>query len=388
MITEHYSPRIGGVTTYVKEFCSYLSKNGHNVTLLVPGENPVNSIIEEFENNFVLKKIGTGLSLTGIIKPKTRRYFCKQVKSFININIDSFKVVHILFGIYSMRYIKISEFKHKDTIFGVTIHNIPPQECGLSWSNDKIFFQLKDFIRKKIISLLNNYRINYQKFNYYIVPSLNVKRHLASKFNFDNVYVINHGTKLNLSKNKLITDDINILTVGGFIPHKNQHLIPFISKILKERGINFKWNMVGPNKHDRYVDSVRKSIIKFKLEDRVFLNFSVSDNKLKSLYESANIYVQPSSEEGFCFTVLEAALNNTPIIGTDTGAIKEIINSTHGLIVNLNVNEIAKKIILLHSNLLNKEIDNKEIISKFNWDKSVKDYVSIIHDIRNAQKIL
>ena len=61
--------------------------------------------------------------------------------------------------------------------------------------------------------------------------------------------------------------------------------------------------MVGPNKLDRYVDSVRKSIIKFKLEDRVFLNFSVSDNKLKSLYESANIYVQPSSEEGFCFTV-------------------------------------------------------------------------------------
>ena len=59
-------------------------------------------------------------------------------------------------------------------------------------------------------------------------------------------------------------------------------------------------------------------------------------------------------EEGFCFTVLEAALNNTPIIGTDTGAIEEIINSTHGLIVNLDVNEIAKKIILLHSNLLDK----------------------------------
>ena len=52
------------------------------------------------------------------------------------------------------------------------------------------------------------------------------------------------------------------------------------------------------------------------------------------------------------------------------------------------MNEIAKKIILLHSNLLNKEIDNKEIISKFNWDKSVENYISIIDDIRNAQKIL
>ena len=39
-----------------------------------------------------------------------------------------------------MRYLKISDFRHKDTIFGVTIHNIPPHECGLSWSNDKIFF--------------------------------------------------------------------------------------------------------------------------------------------------------------------------------------------------------------------------------------------------------
>lgn len=384
MITEHYSPRIGGITTYVKDFCSYLSKNGHDVTVLVPGENSVNSIIEKFYNNFILKKIGTGLSLSGNIKPKTRRYFCEQVNSFIDKNVDGFDVVHILFGIYSMRYLKISDFKHKDTIFGVTIHNIPPHECGLSWSNDKIFFQIKDLLRKKIISLLNNYRINYQKFNFYIVPSLTVKKHLASKFNFDNVYVINHGTKLNLSERKLISDNLNILTVGGFIPHKNQHLIPKISKILKERGINFKWNIVGPNKHDRYVDFIRKSIIKFKLEDRVFLNFSVSDKKLKSLYESSNIYVQPSSEEGFCFTVLEAALNNTPIIGTDTGAIEEIINSTHGLIVNLNVNEIAKKIILFHSNLLEKEIDNKEIISKFNWDKSVENYISIIDDIRNA----
>ena len=159
----------------------------------------------------------------------------------------------------------------KTLFFGVTIHNIPPHECGLSWSNDKmLFFQIKDLLRKKIISLLNNYRINYQKFNFYIVPSLTVKKHLASKFNFDNVFVINHGTKLNLSERKLISDDLNILTVGGFIPHKNQHLIPKISKILKSDSINFKWNIVGPNKHDRYVDSVRKSIIKFKLEDRVF----------------------------------------------------------------------------------------------------------------------
>ena len=31
------------------------------LTLLVPGENPVNSIIEEFENNFVFKKLEQGL---------------------------------------------------------------------------------------------------------------------------------------------------------------------------------------------------------------------------------------------------------------------------------------------------------------------------------------
>ena len=62
-------------------------------------------------------------------------------------------------------------------------------------------FQLKDLYKKKIISLLNNYRITYQKVLISIsVPSLTVKRHLASKFNFDNVFVINHGTKLNLSE--------------------------------------------------------------------------------------------------------------------------------------------------------------------------------------------
>ena len=51
--SEHYEPRIGGVTTYINQTCKALVKLGHQVSLGVPGELNLGSIsIKESINGF------------------------------------------------------------------------------------------------------------------------------------------------------------------------------------------------------------------------------------------------------------------------------------------------------------------------------------------------
>ena len=284
-------------------------------------------------------------SLKGKIPSKVRIRFARDLETYLKLDdrYKSYDVVHCFFGFYFMRHFNACFLRDAKIAIGITIHNVPPEECGLSWKDDHLWRYLRDLLRKELVRFINYRRIRSNRFDIYVVPSQIVKKKLAQLVSIDRIYVIGHGLssqkKLSVDKS---SDIIKILTVGGFVPHKNQHLIPRISYELKKiaKG-SFKWDIVGPVRNKNFHKYIKNEINRLGVEDVVRVREDVSSDELQEFYRNADLYVQPSSEEGFCLTALDAARHGIPIIGTNAGAIPEIIRDSQGTLVSLSTDSIS-----------------------------------------------
>jgi glycosyltransferase involved in cell wall biosynthesis len=82
------------------------------------------------------------------------------------------------------------------------------------------------------------------------------------------------------------------------------------------------------------VSEVFAAVQKHHVQDRVVFTGRVSQIELESLYMGAKLYVQPSITEGFGLPVLEAMKYGVPVIGSDGGALGEVIGKA-GIIVSI-----------------------------------------------------
>lgn len=89
-----------------------------------------------------------------------------------------------------------------------------------------------------------------------------------------------------------------------------------------------------------YVAAVRAEITALSLENNVELAGFLPEDELMALYESANVYVLPSVEdgwkfEGFGLTLLEASAAGIPVISvTGSGTAEAVIDGVTGLLVD------------------------------------------------------
>lgn len=134
-------------------------------------------------------------------------------------------------------------------------------------------------------------------------------------------------------------DFIKICSVGRFCDAKNYENIPFVSKILKDHGLRFKWFIIG------YGDSslTKQSIKMTQTEDCVIL-LGKKDNPYPYI-ANCDIYAQPSRYEGKSVTVREAQILCRPTIVTNyPTATSQITNGKDGIICNMDNESIANAI--------------------------------------------
>lgn len=132
-------------------------------------------------------------------------------------------------------------------------------------------------------------------------------------------------------------DEKIIMTLGRLTSEKGQDIIPDIALKLKEKGLKFKWYVVGEG-------NLKKQIINRKyqlgLDDTVVL-LGEKINPYPYL-KQADIYVQTSIHEGFCITLAEAKTFGMPIVSTKFAGAYEQLNNRHDCkIVNRNIEEMT-----------------------------------------------
>ena len=130
-----------------------------------------------------------------------------------------------------------------------------------------------------------------------------------------------------------------LCSIGRFCYQKNFETIPFIAKILKEKGLEFKWYIIGFGDTTDTIENIRKT----NTNDCVIL-LGKKENPYPYI-SNCDIYVQPSRYEGKSVTVREAQILCKPVIITNyPTASSQVKNCIDGIICDMDNESIANTI--------------------------------------------
>ena len=377
LISEHYYPRLGGVTTFVDRIASELHAIGNKITLVVPGEGK--GIMMQSRGFGELLLIGLNCQLTGRISSKRRRQFVYDLQSWIRHSNgkEKWDIIHVLFGMYAIAHLNLTQIGAK-IVKTCTIHNIPPQECASSWLGDMPFYYWKDKLRLNVVRWINEKRILRNRWQHFFVPSEYVARALSKIVDKTLINTIGHGLDrpCKIFSGLINPNELNLLTISGITPHKRLHIIPEIALGLINRGITFKWVIVGSPKNKRYVRFLESRIKEQGLVNYITVEYSVLDERLDELLKKSDVYVHTSHEEGFCLAFLEALSYGNFAIGCSTGAIPELIQDFWGTLTDGSVSGYVDAIDDFQQNKINElsSLSSDELERKYSWQNAAKMY--------------
>ncbi|WP_280152735.1 glycosyltransferase family 4 protein [Piscinibacter sp. XHJ-5] len=112
-----------------------------------------------------------------------------------------------------------------------------------------------------------------------------------------------------------------IVTMGGVAHTKGQHDAVAAVAQLREAFPGLRYRILGEVRDRSYLRFLERSIERLHLRGHVEVTPSPSNDEKDAILRAADLYLQPSHEEGFCLAYIEAAAVVPRLVGTDTGAI-------------------------------------------------------------------
>ena len=212
--------------------------------------------------------------------------------------------------------------------------------------------------------------------------------------NEDKIVVINPGVNPVQELNKkslekveslLKTKSPRLITVSRFDKRKNHEKIVMALRNLKQIYPDIVYICIGYGDEEENIKDLVKEL---DLGSQVMFFKDISSELKNSLIAKSNIFVMPSiihktSVEGFGIAYIEAAQYGVPSLGgKDGGASDAISHNNTGLICDgNNLDEIYSS---LNSMIENKKYyifgkNAKEYVSKFQWEKIIKEYKKILN---------
>jgi glycosyltransferase involved in cell wall biosynthesis len=184
-----------------------------------------------------------------------------------------------------------------------------------------------------------------------------------------------------------------ILYVGGIAPHKNlSTLITAYSKLIEDTNHkDIKLVLVGDYEKDVFlIDNNLKVMLKQRhLTDRVIFTGFVSDEELVYFYNAAIVFVLPSFIEGFGLPAIEAMACGTPVIGSKTTSLPEVVGDA-GLFFDPNDPDelLGHMTTIIENDELRKELAQRSLqrSAAFSWSKSASEALSVFEKVgKNEQ---
>lgn len=221
-----------------------------------------------------------------------------------------------------------------------------------------------------------------------LADSRDTRKDLASELgvNPDRVWVVPLGVDLDLFR---ITEEkerreeiLNalaipagkvILHVGNGLPYKNfNRLLKVFAKVLA----NTKGQRITLVNVGRFNTAQKNLARELAVDEHIIEMAGISDGLLVTLYNIADVYLQPSLKEGFGFTVLEAMACGTPVIVSKGTSLAELSGKIGIYVDPLDVDGTAEKIFELlfsYNSLLHPSPGELRIqAEKFSWQKTAQ----------------
>lgn len=147
------------------------------------------------------------------------------------------------------------------------------------------------------------------------------------------------------------------------MPAKDHKNLLQAFKIVHEKNSNIKLNCVGDGV---YIKDIIAYSIELGLSDSVI--FTGSKNNVVDYYDTADCFVLSSAWEGFGIVLVEAMACELPVISTDCGGTKEVVQDDFFLVPIKNPRLLAEKMLMMSRMVL----EEKNKIGKSNRGKIFK----------------
>lgn len=131
-------------------------------------------------------------------------------------------------------------------------------------------------------------------------------------------------------------NDQVVLFVGTVTPRKGvEELMQAASHVITTDRSDIRFVIVGKTDLEpEYMDRVRTIVRENDLDEHVVFTGFVSEEDLHALYRLADLFVLPSYEEGSSIVVTEAIAAGLPVVGSRIGGIEQQIDhGKHGMLV-------------------------------------------------------
>lgn len=189
----------------------------------------------------------------------------------------------------------------------------------------------------------------------------------------------NNEMKLDTTKTlEKFVDENSLLYVGSISERKN---FPFLLKVAEqalEKNPSLKLVIIGKGK-DKYIYS-NLSKLPEDIQSKIKIIPFVQNDQLKYIYPKALALLLPSKKEIFGMVMLEAMSLGLPVISSDNGGSRTLINNNHnGIIASIKTtNEWIRAIDYLSNKEIRSQVSvaAKETITQFySWEKVVDNMI-------------
>ena len=375
----------GGAEKSLVSFLDTLPKERYNVDLMLLNNgglfrNMIPGYINIIEPPFPYNCLGISPTNWRFYIKHNPKYLIKKIYSLFKLKKGYLPTGQILWPLWSdeiktnvkeydvaMSYIEglpnyyiIDKVKAKRKI--LWIHN-EYTKLGYNKEIDKDYFEKADAV-VTISDICKNDLVN-------IFPELKEKFHILE--NITNPILIKKMAEEDITdplfENR--QKQLTLLSIGRLYPQKNYQLAIDAAKIIKDKGIYFKWYIIGEGV---LRESLEKQINNLSLQDNIIL-LGLRSNPYPYI-KQCDIIVQSSLFEGKSIAIDEAKILCKPIVATNYPTVYDVItDKKNGLISEMAPVALAEKIITLYNdkdlskslsnNLKEETIDNTAEIEKY-----------------------
>ena len=363
-----FPPDIGGPASFVPKITDYLMKNGHNVQIIC---------LSEKENIFCDDK----LNVIRINRSSNLPY--RWLKTIYLIVINGIKCDLIFINGLGVESSIANLLIRKRTIRKIVGDPVWERVYNQKRTIESFdeFQSNKHNFKIEVQKLIRNWSINLA--DTIITPSEHLKKFISELGKNNKVIKINNGIEITeIRKENLNKSDINLLIVSRLVIQKNINIVIEALKILNNK--NLKLTIIGQGGE---FDKLKKLIKNLNLQNEIKLLGKIENNRIYEFLNDSDIFIQASNYEGLPHSVLEAINYEVPILSTEVGGCKDLLNNgERGFIISSppDKNLIAENITYIINNKVaarKKAINAKALIKKeYNFSIQADMYMEIFKE--------
>jgi Glycosyltransferase len=370
----------GGAETSLVNLLNHLDKNKYEIDLVILNQSPVKgavSLIDSIPSWVKVCDAYKNRNLIGL-KIKGKFIYNQNQKDRYYLSALDFvrnKMYDWAFFVgewHSPEFVAVQVNAHKKAAW---IHN---DLSKAEYFNEEEYFYYYDYFDKYIFVSENSLKSSCKKYKF-------LKDKAVTIYNINDINKIKEAAKEPVDDYKF-GEKLTLVTCANFREQKNHLRQVEVMKVLKRRGIDFRWINIGAITDKAIVSRAKKLAKDYNLEND-FLILGPKSNPYKYISRADAVTVL-SDYESWSMVITEAKILGVPVISTRTsGALEQIENIKTGILTNFTVTEIADS---MESFIKSKELQasiRKNINSFDNTKEILESFTKLVDFQGNKEKL-